>query len=172
MTVRDRAYRSLRVSAVISARNEERNLTRVLGALRKQTLPLHQIVVVNDGSTDRTPEIAKELATEVLDLPYHEEDFSATLKLGQRFNARLAKLTPCDYVLIVGADDFLPSHYVQTIVERMETNPYLVVASGTLRGEPSVETAVRGSGRLVKTWFWKTVNSLFQEEHREISLLH
>lgn len=47
------------VSVIIAARNEERNLPRKLESLRALDFPseLLQIVVVSDGSTDRTAEI-------------------------------------------------------------------------------------------------------------------
>jgi len=46
------------VSVIIAARNEEDNIIRLLDALRKQTYPRYEILVVNDGSSDRTSEIA------------------------------------------------------------------------------------------------------------------
>ncbi|MHB1454807.1 MAG: glycosyltransferase family 2 protein [Saccharofermentanales bacterium] len=47
----------LKVSIVIPARNEERNLPLLLEDIRKQTVRPFEIICVDDGSTDRTPEI-------------------------------------------------------------------------------------------------------------------
>lgn len=49
----------LSVSIVIPARNEERNLPHILNDLMKQTYPIHEIICVDDGSTDRTPDIIR-----------------------------------------------------------------------------------------------------------------
>lgn len=55
----------IKITAIIPAYNEEARLPGTIAALRKFSFPL-QIVVVDDGSTDRTVTIAKELADEVL----------------------------------------------------------------------------------------------------------
>ena len=49
----------LSVSIIIPARNEEHNLPNILGDLMKQTYPIHEIICVDDGSTDRTPDIIR-----------------------------------------------------------------------------------------------------------------
>lgn len=48
------------VSVVIPARNEARHLPNVLTALRRQTYPWWEAIVVNDGSEDETGQIAEE----------------------------------------------------------------------------------------------------------------
>ena len=48
------------VSVVIPAKNEEKFLPKLLGTLMNQTYDNLEIIVVDDGSTDRTPEIAIE----------------------------------------------------------------------------------------------------------------
>ncbi len=47
------------VSVIIPARNEEHNLPSLLGSLAAQSVKAHQILVVDDGSTDRTAETAR-----------------------------------------------------------------------------------------------------------------
>lgn len=49
-----------KVSVIIPARNEERNIRKILERLLVQNVPLHEIIVVNDNSTDRTAEIVKD----------------------------------------------------------------------------------------------------------------
>ncbi|PYM66893.1 MAG: glycosyl transferase [Candidatus Rokuibacteriota bacterium] len=46
------------VSVLVPARNEERNLAACLASLSAQSYPSLEIVVVDDGSTDRTPALA------------------------------------------------------------------------------------------------------------------
>ncbi|MBB6733121.1 glycosyltransferase [Cohnella zeiphila] len=58
-----------RLSIVIPARNEEANLPSLLESLRSQTFRPWEIVVVNDGSEDRTKEIALSFGCTVLDSP-------------------------------------------------------------------------------------------------------
>lgn len=48
-----------RVSIIVPARNEERNLGRLLDSLSRLDYPFTEIIVVDDHSTDRTAEIAR-----------------------------------------------------------------------------------------------------------------
>ncbi len=54
------------VSVVIPARNEERNLAGLLTSLKQQTHRPDEVIVVDDGSTDRTAEIAQDYGATVL----------------------------------------------------------------------------------------------------------
>jgi len=67
--VRGRTAGPGRLSVVIPARNEEANLPHLLRSLRAQSCPPWEIIVVNDGSTDRTREIAESYGCMVLDSP-------------------------------------------------------------------------------------------------------
>lgn len=53
------------VSVLIPARNEERNIGRCVASLLSQDYDRFELVVLNDGSTDRTGEILKKHAAEV-----------------------------------------------------------------------------------------------------------
>ncbi len=52
---------SLRVSVCVPARNEERDLEACLVSLLNQDYPDFEVIVVDDNSTDRTPEIIESL---------------------------------------------------------------------------------------------------------------
>lgn len=72
----------MRLSIVLPAKNEAEGLARTLPALR-QLYPDAEIVVVNDGSTDRTGEIAAEQGVRVLSSPYSMGN-GASIKRGAR----------------------------------------------------------------------------------------
>jgi glycosyltransferase involved in cell wall biosynthesis len=48
-----------RICAVIPAHNSQATLRRALESVRAQTLPVSQLVVVDDASTDSTAELAR-----------------------------------------------------------------------------------------------------------------
>ncbi|MBC8206542.1 MAG: glycosyltransferase [Kiritimatiellales bacterium] len=54
------------VSIIIPARDEERNLPTLLESLTRQTPSPEEIIVVDDGSTDRTAEIARAAGARVI----------------------------------------------------------------------------------------------------------
>jgi len=50
------------ISVMVPARNEQRNIRRCVESLLAQTYPNFELIVLEDGSTDSTPEILAELA--------------------------------------------------------------------------------------------------------------
>src|SRR5262245_15052567 len=61
---------AVRRVAIVPAYNEERNIGRVLAELRAFDAEL-DVVVVSDGSTDRTAEVASAAGAHVLRLPFN-----------------------------------------------------------------------------------------------------
>ena len=59
---------TMRLSVIIPARNEEQTLPLLLGDLLQQTIQPHEILVVNDESTDETATIARSFGVRVLSL--------------------------------------------------------------------------------------------------------
>lgn len=54
------------VSLIIPARNEEYNLPKLLGSIANQRARLRELIVIDDGSTDRTAEIATSYGARVI----------------------------------------------------------------------------------------------------------
>ncbi|MEK3884644.1 glycosyltransferase [Paenibacillus sp. PL2-23] len=55
-----------RVTVIIPARDEEGNIPRLLESLRQQSRPPDEVIVVDDGSSDRTAELAAGMGATVL----------------------------------------------------------------------------------------------------------
>ena len=62
-----RRAEKLPVSVIVAARNEEKNLPRCLEALRD----VGEVYVIDSGSTDATPEIARSFGAKVVQFHYH-----------------------------------------------------------------------------------------------------
>jgi glycosyltransferase involved in cell wall biosynthesis len=152
------------LGVVIAVRNEESSIARVLRSLDEQTLRPAEVAVVNDGSTDQTLAVLKQISGElhykltVVTLPFHSKSFVGRPELARVFNSGLKALrdrTPSvDYVMILGGDHFLPPFYVERIIDRMEKDDRLAVASGWITNEPFWENAPRGSSMIVRADFW------------------
>jgi 4,4'-diaponeurosporenoate glycosyltransferase len=57
---------SCRISVIIPARNEEKNLPYILQSLKKQTIEPFEIIVVDDSSSDKTAEVAASYGARVI----------------------------------------------------------------------------------------------------------
>jgi len=55
-----------KISIIIPARDEEANIEVLLESINRQQVKAHEVIVVNDGSTDKTAEVAVELGTTVI----------------------------------------------------------------------------------------------------------
>lgn len=62
--------KNIKTLIIIPAFNEEKNIGHVISSVRKE-FSLCDILVVNDGSNDRTGEIAKDHGVVVINLPYN-----------------------------------------------------------------------------------------------------
>src|SRR5579875_843850 len=60
--------RTVRVAAILPAYNEEATIADVVAALKACPL-VSEVVVVSDGSTDRTAEVARRAGAQVVELP-------------------------------------------------------------------------------------------------------
>lgn len=99
-------------SVIIPVRNRPTLVAAAVASLQKQTLPVQEILVVDDASTDETPEIVAELA--------RRDDRVRLLKLPERHGASHARNvgirhTEADWVGFLDSDDeWLPEkHFLQ-----------------------------------------------------------
>jgi glycosyltransferase involved in cell wall biosynthesis len=85
----------VRIAAIIPAYNEEKNIGPVLSVV-KQVKELTDILVVSDGSTDRTADIARSFGLRTIELPYNMGK-SYAMKIG-------LENTSAPFVLFLDAD--------------------------------------------------------------------
>ena len=95
------------VSVVVPTKDVERTLRRCLGSIRSQTYPNIELVVVDNFSTDRTFDVAQELADTVVQAG---PERSAQRNLG-------IELAQGEYILWIDADMVLTPHVVADAVD-------------------------------------------------------
>ena len=66
------------VSVVVAAYNEEEHIAGLLTSLRAQTHPVHEVLVADDGSRDRTARIAEGMGAHVFRLRHRGPQRRAT----------------------------------------------------------------------------------------------
>ncbi len=156
--MKENINKSAKIGVVVIARNEAENIYETLSALVTQTIPLKQIILVDDDSTDDTVKIARNFDVRILSFPEIHDNWVTRPELAKVFNYGLNQLDVdnLDFVSIVGADHILSSDYFKQITRRMIRDDS-VVASGAIKGE--IATAPRGSGRVIRKEYWKKIGS-------------
>ena len=120
------ARRVQRLSIVVPARNEELNLPALLdeidSALRQLNLPFAEVIVVDDGSSDRTPAIARAHGVRLVQ---HAEGLGngAAVKRGIR-EAR------GDWILLLDGDGQHPPHELPAMAAMAERYDMVVASRG------------------------------------------
>ena len=111
------------VSFGLPVYNAEKYLSRLFDSLLAQDLQAIEVVVSDNGSTDRTEDICEEYVRRGLCVRYYRNREN----LGQiaNFN-RVLELARGKYFRWLGADDWLEPEYTRRCVEALETQPEFV----------------------------------------------
>lgn len=157
---------------ITPAKNEEKHLPKVAEAVIGQTVPPLLWVIVDDGSTDDTPQVIKNLESRFdwirsIQLPPHPRDitfhYSYVCKNGFDYAIELCKANNIQYNFIglLDADTVLETPYFERIITEFNKNGQLGIASGHITDMPDGEVCwtdikntepdrplPRGSGRL------------------------
>jgi len=118
--------KTVKVSVIIPALNEERFIKSTLEALRRQRYSSFETIVVDGGSTDQTAKIAEDYGASVLF--FRRIDLKRRSVAAQR-NLGVAKAEG-EILAFTDADTLVPSSWLYSIVEKFERDPELVALSG------------------------------------------
>ncbi len=114
------------VSVIIPAYNVESCLKRCLDSVFAQTVGPAQVIVINDGSTDRTAEVAQSYGEQVV---YLEQDNQGQ---GAARNAGL-RIATGEYIAFLDADDYwLPGFLEATTAFLSEHEEAMAVNTGLI----------------------------------------
>jgi len=129
------AVRPPRVLVVSPCRDEARTLSRTIAAMCAQTRPPDRWVVVDDGSTDATPQILAEAAARIPWLSVVTREDRGFRKLGggviDAFYAGVAHAQgDWDFVAKMDVDLEFGPRYLARLLEEFARDPKLAAASG------------------------------------------
>lgn len=103
------------ISIVIPVYNVERYLQECLDSCLMQTYKKIEIVIINDGSTDRSGEIAEKYAASDDRLKYiRQENRGVSFARNVGIDKSLG-----EYVIFVDSDDFIPENYVEKLFNEL-----------------------------------------------------
>jgi glycosyltransferase involved in cell wall biosynthesis len=111
------------ISVIIPAHNEERYLEKTLEALTRQEYGWFEVIVVANGCTDQTVEVARGRCHRLIVLS--QKNLGVARNLG-------AKMAKSELLVFLDADTLLEPDALRTIAREF-SNEY---AAGTLKGQP------------------------------------
>lgn len=114
-----------KVSIILCFYNEEKYLSKAIDSVLAQTYSNFELIIVNDGSTDRSDEIVKS---------YHDERivykaYEGNKRLAYARNRGL-ELATGDYVGFFDADDIMMPDKMERQVCYLNENPDIILVSG------------------------------------------
>lgn len=108
----------MKVSVIIAAYNVENYIDRCIESIRNQTLKDIEIIVVNDGSTDRTIEKIEKI----------KKDDDRIILLNQKNKGSIEarkfglKNASGDYIIFIDADDWIDTNSLEILYNRSKCN--------------------------------------------------
>lgn len=104
-----------KVSVVVTCYNHEKYIAKCIKSIFEQTYQNIELIVFNDGSTDRSGEIISSL---LLESPFKETKYFSGANQGvvKVRNAALEQITG-EYLLFVDSDNFLSKDYIEILLK-------------------------------------------------------
>ena len=102
------------VSVIIPVYNAEHYLERCLESIQKQSLRDFELILVDDGSADRSPEICRR---------YQARDSRVQVLTGENHGAAAARNRGMEracgeYLIFLDSDDYIDKNYFQLLVPK------------------------------------------------------
>lgn len=126
----------MQLSIVIPAKNESQGLARILPDIRRLH-PQAELIVVNDGSTDDTPDVAARCGAKVVNHPYSKGN-GASIKSG-------ARAASGDVIVFMDGDGQHKPEDIQRLIDRMSLG-YDMVVGARSSGSQASRTRWFGNG--------------------------
>ncbi|SRR6266540_3832471 len=148
-------------NVIITCRNSERDIEQAIMSLINQSIKPEYIIVVDDGSTDKTPNILNEISSKndtvhVItnpDLGYDigrvVENWNKALGLARQLGLKATR-----YHMISTDDTQYEKQYCEKIMNYMDSDDSIAIASGNYGSDSSI--APHGAGRFISNLFFSS----------------
>jgi glycosyltransferase involved in cell wall biosynthesis len=125
------------VSIIITCYNYGAYVAQAIDSALAQTHPSVEVVVVDDGSTDNTPEIVQPYKDQIL--YYRQNNLGVVAARNKGFN-----LSTGEYICFVDADDYLALDYIERLMQALLAKEALRFAYGDVQ-KFGIDTAYMGN---------------------------
>ena len=135
---------------IIPAHNEEGNLSFTLQSLENQSFKDFKVMVVNDGSTDKTSEVIKGFTEKdsrftTIDLQKSVHQPGSKVVNAFKKGLETQQINDFDIICKFDADIILPENYLETIEIAFQNNPEYGLVGGLLYIEKNGEWVYEGN---------------------------
>lgn len=127
--VRERAKPRPKVSVIITCHNLDRYLNDAVDSVLAQTMRDWELLIVDDASTDRTPELAKALAKYDKRIRYEPTPHNLKLSGARNYGFQHARGR---YILYLDADDMLAPNALDMLSQALDRDTGIHIAYGHL----------------------------------------
>lgn len=155
--------------AIVTCRNSESELENAIISLLKQTTKPRYIIVIDDGSTDNTPNILNRLKSKndniyVITNPDLGYDIGRVVRnWNSAINlARDFELEKTDYHMISTDDTQYEEFYAEKIMRKMDEDKIIAISSGNY--DNNSYATPHGAGRFVRNSFFNSVLGQYPEK--------
>lgn len=104
-------------SIIVPVYNVEKYIGKCLESIKNQTYKDYEVIVVNDGSTDKSMEIAKEYNVKVIE--QKNQGLSSARNTG-------VKNSTGKYIMFLDSDDYIDNNLLKELNKSLDNNPDIV----------------------------------------------
>jgi biofilm PGA synthesis N-glycosyltransferase PgaC len=165
----------VRYVIITPARNEEQHIGETIRSVMAQTVVPSEWIIVDDGSTDKSSEIADQCAAQCAWLRvFHLPDRGSREPGGgviRAFNHGLSQLNTVhwDFIVKLDGDLVLPPDYFQECFKEFEKDSTLAIGGGTICHSKNgvmlpdfdQKLHVRGATKIYRRTFWDQLGGLY-----------
>lgn len=113
----------MKISIIVPIYNAEQYLKKCISSVMSQTYSNWELILINDGSTDRSSNIINMVAeTDDRIIAIHQENMGP----GKTRNRGIERATG-EYIVFLDSDDFLDKDYLALLVEKAERNDIVFI---------------------------------------------
>ena len=123
------------ISIIMPAYNSENRILKMLNSIAKQTYKNYELIVVNDGSTDRTLEVCNQFKLDnssinMKIINIRNSGVSCARNVGIDNISRKS-----EYIIFVDSDDLLELNMFEVLLENIKEYDYVICNYYTLSGK-------------------------------------
>lgn len=154
----ERDLSSVKVSVIVPVYNAEKYISKCFDSLVNQSLKDIEIIVIDDGSTDKTPEIIKDYASK-------DERIKIITQTNQKQGAarnRGLEIAQGEYVTFVDADDWIDGDYLEK----------MYIYAHADNADLAISTSIREKGNKQRYHLHFTQHEIFDDFDTIIKVLN